>query len=86
MPRSWPGYLPSMLAAPVTLILGAVYAAAVSGSEPAGPLRGVALLLLIPVPLGVSVIWGHVLLASRPLPAAIAGAAAWLALSHLLFF
>ena len=75
MPRSWPGYLPSMLAVPVTLVLTGVYATAVGGSEPAGPLRGMALLLLIPVPLVVAVIWGSAILASRPFLAAIAGGA-----------
>jgi hypothetical protein len=84
MPRSWPGYLPSMLAVPVTLVLTGVYAAAVGGSEPAGALQGIALLLLIPVPLVVAVIWGSAILASRPFLAAIAGALVWLGLSHLL--
>jgi len=84
MPRSWPGYLPSMLAVPVTLVLTGVYATAVGGSEPVGPLRGMALLLLIPVPLVVAVIWGSAILASRPFLAAIAGALVWLASSHLL--
>ncbi len=84
MPRTWSGYLPSMLAAAVTLVLTAVYAAAVGGSDPAGPLQGVVLLLLIPVPLGIAVIWGSAILTSRPYLAAIVGAAVWLALSYFL--
>ena len=84
MDRSWPGYLPPLVAAVVTLVLTAVYAAAVGGSEPAGPLRGMVLLLLIPVPLGIAVVWGGALLASRPFLAVIAGAVGWLALSYFL--
>ena len=84
MDRSWPGYLPSVAAAVVTLTLTAVYAVAAGGSEPASALRGMFLLLLIPVPLGISVIWGGAILASRPYLAAAAGACGWLVLSYFL--
>ena len=73
-----------MLAASVTLVLTAVYAAAVGGSDPAGPLQGVVLILLIPVPVGIAVIWGSAFLASRPYLVAIVGAVVWLVLSYLL--
>jgi MFS family permease len=84
LPRSWPGYLPSMAAAAVTLGLTAAYAAAAGGSEPLGTLRVLLLLFLIPVPVGLSVIWGSVFLTSRPFLAAVVGAGAWLALSYFL--
>ncbi|MEN8007777.1 MAG: DUF2232 domain-containing protein [Candidatus Krumholzibacteriota bacterium] len=84
MPKSWPGYLPPLLAAAVTLMLTAVFAAATGGSESAGPLMGLVMLLLIPLPLAVAVIWGSVVLTSRPFQAAFVGAAVWLVLSWLL--
>jgi MFS family permease len=84
MDRSWPGYLPSLVAAVVTLVLTAVFAASAGGTEPADPLRGIFLLLLIPVPLGIAVIWGGAILASRPYLAAVAGACGWLVLSYFL--
>ena len=84
MPKSWPGYLPPMLAAAVTLILTAVYAAAAGGSDPAGPLMGLVLFLLIPVPVGIAVIWGSTVLTSRPYVAAFVGALVWLVLSLFL--
>lgn len=84
MTRSWPGYLPAMLAAPVTLMLTAVYAAVAGGSEVISPLRGVVMLLLIPAPLGVAVMWGGVLLACRPHVASLAGAVVWFLLSYFL--
>ncbi len=83
-PRSWPGYLPPMLAASVTLVLAAVYAAAAGGSEPPGALQVVVLLFLIPLPIGLSVIWGSTVLTSRPFLAAVVGAGAWLVLSYFL--
>ncbi len=73
-----------MLAAAVTLVLTAVYAAAVGGSDQVGPMQGVVLILLIPVPVGIAVIWGSAFLASRPYLAAIVGAVVWLVLSFLL--
>ena len=84
MPKSWPGYLPSMLAAAVTLMLTAVYAAAAGGTDPAGPLMGLVILLLIPVPVGIAVIWGSAVLTSRPYLAAFVGALVWLLLSYFL--
>jgi len=84
MPRSWPGYLPSLLAAAVTLVLTAVYAAAAGGSEPLGALRFVLLLFLIPLPIGLSVIWGSAVLTSRPFRAVVIGAGVWFALSWFL--
>ncbi len=81
---SWPGYLPSMLAASVTLGLTAVYAAAAGGSEPLGALRVMLLLFLIPLPVGLSVIWGSAVLTSRPFLTVIVGACVWLALSYFL--
>ena len=73
-----------MLAASVTLILTAVYAAALGGSEPADSLQVMVLLLLIPVPVGIAVIWGSAILASRPYLVAIAGAMVWFGLSYFL--
>ncbi|MCK9994779.1 MAG: DUF2232 domain-containing protein [Candidatus Krumholzibacteria bacterium] len=84
LPRSWPGYLPSMLAASVTLVLTAVYAAAAGGSEPPGALRVMVMLFLIPLPIGLSVIWGSAVLTSRPFLAAVVGAGVWFALSWFL--
>lgn len=84
LPRSWPGYLPSMLAASLTLVLTAVYAAAAGGSEPLGGLQAILLLFLIPLPVGLSVIWGSAVLTGRPFLAAVVGAVAWLALSYFL--
>lgn len=84
MDRSWPGYLPSVVAAVVTLVLTAVYAAAAGGSEPADPVRGMVLLLLLPVPLGIAMLWGGAFLASRPYLAAVAAAFGWLVLSYFL--
>ncbi len=71
-----------MLAASVTLVLTAVYAAAAGGSEPPGALQVMVLLLLIPLPFGLSVIWGSAVLTSRPFLAAFVGAGAWLVLSY----
>ncbi len=84
LPRSRPGYLPSLLAASVTLVLTAVYAAAAGGSEPLGGLRVVLLLFLIPLPIGLSVIWGSAALTSRPFRAVVVGAGVWFALSWFL--
>ena len=84
MPKSWPGYLPSMLAAAVTLMLTAAYAAVAGSPDSVGPLRGLAMVLLIPVPLGVAVIWGSCVLTSRPFLAAFVGSLVWLVLSYLL--
>jgi hypothetical protein len=42
------------------------------------------LILLIPLPLGVAVIWGSTVLVSRPFIATIAGALGWLIVSHAL--
>ncbi len=85
MPKSWSGYLPPMLAAAVTLILTAAYAAAAGVTDPAGPVAGLAMLLLIPVPLGIAVIWGSAVLTCRPFQAAFVGALVWLVLSYFLF-
>jgi hypothetical protein len=84
MDRSWPGYLPSVAAAVVTLVLTAIYALAAGGGEPAGPLRGMVLLLLLPVPLGIAVLWGGVFLASRPYLATVVAAGFWLVSSFVL--
>ena len=84
MPKSWPGYLPPMLAAAVTLMLTAAYAATAAGTEPAGPLMAFVMVLLIPVPIGISVIWGSAVLTCRPYMAAFVGALVWLVLSSFL--
>jgi len=73
-----------MLAAAVTLMLTAAYAAASGGSDPVGPLMGLVILLLIPVPVGIAVIWGSAILTCRPYQAAFAGAVVWLVLSYFL--
>lgn len=73
-----------MLAAPVTLVLTAVYAMVGGGSAEAGPVQGFVLLLLIPIPLGIALIWGSAFLASRPFRAAVVAAGLWLAVSHFL--
>ena len=84
LPSSWSGYLPSILAVSLTLGLTAVYAAAATGSEPPGALLILLLLFLIPLPVGLSVIWGSAVLTSRPFLAVVVGAGVWLALSYFL--
>gem|GEM_PF-1615575 len=84
MLKSWPGYLPPLVAAAVTLILAAAFAAVTGGSEVPGPGGGVLALLLIPVPLGVAVLWGSVLVTGRSDRFALAGALVWLVVSYLL--
>ena len=66
MLNSWPGYLPPLGAAAVTLIFTALFAAAFSGPEPPGTVQGLLALLLIPVPLLTAVMWGCSFLAGRP--------------------
>jgi len=73
-----------MLAVSVTLGLTAVYAAVAGGSGPPGALRIILSLFLIPLPIGLSVIWGSAVLTSRPFLAVVVGAGVWLALSYFL--
>lgn len=84
MLKSWPGYLPPLAAAAVTLIFTALFAAVISGSAIMGEMQGLLALLLIPVPLLVAVAWGSALLISRPFRSVLAGAVLWFVLSWLL--
>lgn len=84
MTRPWPGYLPPLTAAAASLaaclLFDAVSRAAAAGAT-AGTLLAV---VLLPVPLAVSVLWGGVVVAARPHWLVFPAALGWLALALLL--
>ncbi len=79
-----PGFLPPLIAAGVTLFLGWLMAGAAAGSGPVDPLQGMTLVLLLPAPLLVSVVWGWAVLAARPQGHAVQGAVGWVILGLVL--
>ena len=75
MKRSWPGYLPPVVALGVTLAFGLVFGLAVAGTLQDGVLAFWVLLLRLAGPVILAVVWGAALIMARPHRAAVATAA-----------
>ena len=75
MKRSWPGYLPPVVALGVTLASGLVFGLAESGTVPDGVLAFWVLLARLSGPVVLAVVWGATLIMTRPHRLAIAAAA-----------
>ena len=85
MPRSWPGYVPPLVATVVTLLLiwvqDVALTAAAASAEAVSPALMLAGLLALAAPLAVPALWGGAILTSRSTALTLVAALAWLAVS-----
>ncbi len=84
MRRPWPGYLPPLVAATVTMLACLLFDAASNEAVLGDMAAGLLALLLVPVPIVVSVLWGGAVIAARPHRLVLLAAAAWLVPALLL--
>ena len=85
MLRNWPGYLPALVALVLTLLACVLMVEVSTAGAESGVDVGVLAVVLLPVPLVLSVLWGSAVVASRPHRLALAAAAVWLVAAWLLF-
>ena len=84
MPRTWPGYVPPVAAVLITFLVTAVYAVFASLGSSTSVLWGLLLVILMPMPLLLAVVWGNALLLARPRRLVITAAAIWFAATWFL--
>ncbi|MDX2473430.1 MAG: hypothetical protein QNL91_06935, partial [Candidatus Krumholzibacteria bacterium] len=84
MTARWPGYAAPVAALLVTLLLTWVMALVVQGADVSAAVSGLAILMLLPAPLVVAVMWGGALLIGRPHRLATAAAVMWFVASWFL--
>lgn len=80
----WPGYAAPTVALLLTLVLSWAMARLASVDNESGTVLGLALLILMPAPMVVAVVWGGAVLTGRPHRLALVAAAIWLLVSWLL--
>lgn len=80
----WPGFAAPLTALLVTSVLTWLMALLSGVGDDANALRGVAMLVLMPAPLVVAVMWGGAVLVGRPHRLAPIAAAIWLVIAWLL--
>lgn len=85
MLRNRPGYLPALAALTATLLASVLMVAVSTAGAESGMALGVLALVLLPVPLVLSVLWGSAVVSTRPHRLALAAAALWLVAAWLLF-
>jgi len=80
----WPGFAAPLAALLVTLTLTWLMSLLASGADGSNAISGLALLILMPAPMVVAVIWGGAVLTGRPHRLAPVAAAIWLIVSWFL--
>jgi len=83
--RTWPGYLPALVALIMTMLACVLMVVVSTTGAESETAVGILALILLPVPLAVSVLWGSAVVVSRPHRLALAAAAGWLVAAWLLF-
>ncbi len=83
MTGRWPGFATPLVALLVTLSLTWFYSAVVAIGDSSSAVASLGLLVLMPSPIVVSVVWGGALLLGRPHRLALAGAALWFVICWL---
>ena len=79
------GYLPAAVAVAVSLLACLAFTIAGTAGAEADAAAGLLALVLVPVPMVVSVVWGSTVVISRPHRVAFVAAGVWLAVGWLLF-
>ena len=85
MRGSLSGYLPAAVAVAASLLAGLVFTIAGRAGAEADATAGLLALVLVPVPMVMSVVWGSAVVMTRPHRLAFAAAGVWLATAWILF-